>query len=686
MRTTSAIILAVCGALAAQQAPPTPAQIDAAARTIDDLVARDLAAKGRRANALVDDATFVRRAYLGIVGRIPSLAEVTAALAGGGDRRTELVDRLVGSPGHQSNLFNWFADLLRAKTRLNRQLSGEPYMHWIKSALAENRHYDVMVRQLLSAEGPAYARGNGATGYHLRDLAMPEDDMANTMRLFLGTRLECAQCHNHPFDKWKQKEFYELVAFNGGMQYRTGFDAAPAAQALRDTARTMIAEHGQKAQQAVRQVVQIATFGLSGSGTGFVRLPENYQYDDARPNQPVQAKTPFGAPVALALQPAPTGAQPRRTPRRLGQAPVGKPAATRSAFADWVTSDDNERFATVIANRYWKRTFGRALIEPLDDLRDDTQASNPALMAFLRRLMVDFDYDLRAFEQVLLHTQLFQRQVVQGDEDGPPCFEGPYLRRMSAEQIWDSLLTLVVPDLDGTLRPPGARAEEVYARYDHVVAASPEDVKRDVEALMLRQSDPAAFRAMVRERMTAQATQRDAERDEKLKQARPLFRQLATARRRGDATAAAKAEAALRQLGVPLPGEQARRDRGNQALLRASDLPSPAPAGHLLREFGQSDRDTIEAGFTEASVPQVLTLLNGFVDQRLLDNRASVLRRGIDAEKSPVKKVEVAFLALLGRKPTAAELNLWRRGDDIETNLRDLVWVLVNSHEFRVIR
>ncbi|MEZ5964497.1 MAG: DUF1549 domain-containing protein [Planctomycetota bacterium] len=690
MRPTFVLPAVLSGLLAAQAPPPattTTVNAAAAARGIDQLVARDLAARGERPRPIVDDATFVRRAYLAIIGRIPSVAELSGALTGGGDRRAALIDRLVGTPGHQSHLFNWFADLLRAKTRLNRQVSGEPYLHWIKASLAANTHYDVMVHELLAAEGPAYARGNGATGYHLRDLAMPEDDVANTMRLFLGTRIECAQCHNHPFDKWKQKEFYELVAFNGGMQYRSGPDAAKTMQGLRDTARKMVAEHGQKAQQAIRQIVQVATVGISGSGTGYTRLPSNYQYADARGNEAVAARVPFGNQVVLDLPaPRPGARQPRRQPRRAGPAPVGVPADTRSAFADWVTSDENERFASVIANRYWQRTFGRALIEPLDDLRDDTQASNPELMRYLSDLLVRLDYDLRAFERVLLHTELFQREVVEGDGGEVASFAGPYLRRMSAEQVWDSLLTLVLPDVDATLRPAGARAEEVYARYEHVASATPDELARDIEVGMLRQTDPQKFRAMMRERQAAAMAQRDGERDERIKQARPMFRQLALARRRGDAETVAKLEAQLRQLGVPLPGERTRRDPGNQALLRASDLPSPAPSAHLLREFGQSDRETIEAGFTEASVPQVLTLLNGFIDQRLLDNRNATLRRLIDGEKSASKKVEVSFLAVLGRRPTAAELATWSRGKDLDATVRDLVWVLINSHEFRTLR
>jgi hypothetical protein len=261
---------------------------------------------------------------------------------------------------------------------------------------------------------------------------------------------------------------------------------------------------------------------------------------------------------------------------------------------------------------------------------------------------------------------------------------------MSAEQLWDSLLTLVVPDLEGTLRPPGARAEEVYARYERFTADTPPaDLAREIEAVVLRQTDPARFREMMRERAAAQAQQRQADSEANLQRARPLFRDLAVARRRNDAAAEAKVLAELRALGVPIPGERGRRQRPEPALGRASDLPAPAPVGHLLREFGQSDRETVEAAHTAASVPQVLDLLNGFVDQRLVQNRGSVLRRAIDAEKTAAGKVETAYLALLGRKPTAAEARAWRPEDGAKAAdalVGDLIWVLVNSHEFRFIR
>jgi hypothetical protein len=652
--------------------PAEPQDLGQAAAEIDRLIEARLAAEQQKPNPLVDDATFLRRAYLQIVGRIPDAEEAQAFLQQKGrDRRTELVDRLFASPGHDSHEFHWLADLLRARSRLMRQTSGEPFVHYLKQSIAQDKPFDVLVREMLTASGPAGQRGNGATGYLLRDLGMPEDSTANTLRVFLGTRLECAQCHNHPFDKWTQRQFYEMNAFLGGLQYRSGFEQSEAGMRLREVARELAQEHGQQAQAALRRLAIPAAVGLRGAGTGLARLPDTYKYDDARPNEPIAAKTIFGRPVALDVQ-APPPPQ-RRRPARGG--PVGRDVDSRAAFADWLVASDNPRFALVLANRLWKRTFGVGLIEPVDDLKDDTQASHPELLRYLEQLIVQLDFDTERFQRVLMRTKLFQRASCAWEPGGAPfLFAGPLLRRMTAEQVWDSLLTLVVPDLDATLRPPGARAEEVYRAYERLSQASAEDLAAEVEAQVLRQKDPEKFRALQRERFAARE-----------REVRPLVRELALAQRRGDEAVVTRIRSELQKLGVPVPGE--RRRGGADELVRASDLPSPAPPNHLLAQFGQSDRDTVEAAHQEATVPQVLTLLNGFVDQRVFEP-GSVLRRRLAAGKDDADRLRAAYLSILNRAPDAKETALWRgelaqRGD---AAVRDLVWVLINSNEFRFVR
>ncbi|HLQ38725.1 MAG TPA: DUF1549 domain-containing protein, partial [Planctomycetota bacterium] len=255
-------------------------EVETAAARIDSLVEQGLQRAGQQPNPTIDDATFVRRAYLANVGRIPTLRECEAFLADQGtDKRGQLIDELLDAPGHVSSESNFWADLLRARSRLMRQVSGEPFLQWIKDALVQDLPYDRMVTEMLTATGAANERGKGATGFLLRDLNMPHDAMANTLRVFLGTRLECAQCHNHPFDKWTQKQFYEMAAFFGGLQYRANLGATALGQELRATAR----EADDKQKQLVRRIAQQIGVGLQGSGNGQEHLPADYKYDDSKP-------------------------------------------------------------------------------------------------------------------------------------------------------------------------------------------------------------------------------------------------------------------------------------------------------------------------------------------------------------------------------------------------------------------
>jgi len=673
-----------------QQGLPA-ARVRAEAARIDQLLEQGLRRAGVQPAAELDDLTFARRAHLTVVGRVPTLAELDAFLADGSpDRRSALLDRLLDSPGRTAHETNWWADLLRARTRLMRQVSGEPFLDWIRSAIAADMPYDEFVRAMLTAEGPAHERGNGATGFLLRDLGMPHDAMANTLRLFLGTRLECAQCHNHPSDKWTQKQFFEMAAFFGGIQYRSPGATAAAAAKVRE-----IARGGSRAeQQAARQILQNLDAGIQGTGTGVERLPDDYKYDDAKPKEPVFASTIFGADVKLPRPKAQeTAARPRARQAPRASATPATPVESRNRFAEWLTARDNPRFAQVIANRVWQRTFGRGLVEPVDDLRDSTKPLDPALLDHLASLVRELDWDLRQFQRVLLNTKLFQRAAVEHDNGSlePFQFAGPLLQRMTAEQMWDSMLALVMDDLDQRLRPSDARAKDVYERFDEVARADETALKEMVERAGLRVSDPQAFQAQQRERARQEAEKRLAEQKGLEERAQPLFREYLAARRRGDLIASQKLADEIRALGFTIPGERLQRvgaaNANDNSLMRAVDLPQPAPASHLLRQFGQSDRETVDGASREGSVPQVLTLMNGFLDQRVLA-AGSALRRDLEAADTATARVEVAYLTVLSRRPSEAELDEWRSILTVEKDqgVRDLVWVLCNSNEFKFVQ
>ncbi len=694
-------VLVLLGATVAAQGPPartaapaqqTPSQPVAKGRPradalrdaarLDQLLAKGVDRCGLEPSGRIDDATFVRRAYLQVVGHIPTVDEVDQFLADQSpDKRPALIDRLLDSPGYTSNEANAWFDLLRVKSR-QRQLSGEPFAHWIRASIQAGKPYDEFVRDLLTATGPAHAEGNGATGYLLRDANMPHDAMANTLRLFAGTRVECAQCHNHPFDKWSQRDFYAMAAFFGGLRYRIDLD-----QELVQQLRRATTPGDDRQKQAIRRMLLTMSTGIAGSGTGAERLPADYKYDDAHPNDLVHAATIFGAEARLpkprtpATSPTASGQRPRALRQR--QAPPAE-IDSRTVFAEWLTDARNARFTRVAVNRTWQRLFGRGLIEPIDDLKDDTVAVHPELEAALEHLLVALHFDLRQFERVLLLTRLFQQETLAGDPptDTPYAFAAPLLRRLSAEQLWDSLLTLSVDDLDQHLPPTDARAREAYDRHAELSQGTPAQIAARLEQQDLRFADPQRFRELERERQQAMAESQPARTREQQRQVYVLQRELVAARRRGDTAAVDRAQRELVALGVPLPGGQRARARDGE-LLRASDLLQPAPPNHLLREFGQSDRETMDGATRTASVPQALTLLNGPIP-----GGAASLQARLARVTDPADRIHIAFLATLSRPPHTDEADTWALAMQRQPGpcTQDLLWVLLNSDEFRFCR
>ena len=208
------------------------------ATEIDSLLAEHWDAHKLQGNASISDAVFLRRVYLDLAGRIPTAAEARAFLTSKEARKRDaLIDELLTRESYVSHFFHYWADVLRFKSQyVNRaNVIEAAYSKFIKESLRSNKPYDQFVRELLSAKG--YAWDNGAIGYYHRDPEMPLDNMAITTRIFLGTRIECAQCHDHPFDKWKQTEFYHLAAYtHSNTELNEAFDGQRAAMRRREDA------------------------------------------------------------------------------------------------------------------------------------------------------------------------------------------------------------------------------------------------------------------------------------------------------------------------------------------------------------------------------------------------------------------------------------------------------------------
>ncbi len=765
-------------AVVGQASKPAPKEFDvaAAAAKIDALVEGVLAKQGRKPNEAIDDATFVRRAYLDIAGRVPTIEE--AENFHGSDyprKRQQLITDLLESEGHMSHAYNYWADVLRINSALGigAGQAEAAYQLWVKEAIRTNKPYDQFVRELVSARGMIW--DNGAVGYYIRDRGMPLDNMSNTVRIFLGVRLECAQCHNHPFDKWTQMDFYQMAAFSYGMdarQYESQNRLALTKQIREERSKIHVKmvgnakfpqienearlkrfvedkkypdylkrlgltddqframakkamdayasyEHKNRGlNQALNDVYDPLRYVRAAEVEKTLKLPHDYQYDDAKPFASVSARTMFGKEIDLS---------------KIDD-------STIDAYASWMTTKDNPTFTRVIANRLWKRVFGHGVFEPVDELTDATPVSNPELLACLEEMMKTLDYDMRKYQEVLFNTKTYQRaanhqEVIMGEHY---YFAGPLLRRMTAEQIWDSIVTLALPEAD-SYRPriadQVASVEKVRRIYEALEGRSEaqfikmmDEVAASYEAIMpqeekIRKQTAAALDAGDKARFDKLRGELNALRNKARKAVADIAYRNVGEKVDGRDLLAAMGMSEMQMTGsnamvegegggeravltklpkpeMPAPpaelDKNAKRDWLNRQrsdyktyttlvsqMARASELESPARRGHFLREFGQSDREVIENSANSASVPQALNLLNGPMVEALT-NRFAVFGRRLHDAGDADAKIRMIFQGMLTREPTAREMELARAeiaatGDDAYSAL---VWTLLNTQQF----
>lgn len=626
--------------------------IQGAAR-IDQLVQANYKKQKVTPNGPTRPEVFLRRVYLDIVGRIPTYDEATRFLNSRDPKKREkLIDELLNSPGYVSHNFNYWADVLRARSR-ERRWPGQMYVDWIKEQVEKNTPYDDLVYELLMAEG--YVWDNPASGYYLRDPGMPLDNMSNTAQVFLGTQLVCAQCHDHPFDVWTQREYYEMAAFTYGVQTRSRDRRLGQ---LRQRVRREMNSKGEGSDQAQsRMIARAAQRVLTplafkvNETPRTLRLPKDYKYDDAKPRSRVTATTIFGDDVEL----------------KSGESKV-------QPYAEWMVSRKNPRFTLVIANRMWKKVFGVGLIEPVDDIKEDTVASNPELMDYLVQQMQTMNYDLKQFQQMLFNTNVYQREASRHafDPGKPYHFPGPVLRRLSAEQLWDSFLTMAVPDID-------ERKGFVPTRYDTDKLKTMADADPDeLYDLIMDTTKVVAGDMKMRQGMQAirkqmKAAQQEGDND-KLKQLRKKMQ--------------SQRQGMMRRENRRRPPESDPRWKGYpREAVRASEIQSPAPPGHFLRQFGQSDREVIENANRDGSVPQVLTLLNGPMLQQLFSSKA-VLAREFENAKSDRDRLNIIYMGILTRKPTGSESSylLGQMKRDKDLDFEDVAYALVNTKQFMFVQ
>ncbi len=367
---------------------------------IDQFVFKKLETVGMPPSDLCDDSTFLRRACVDIAGRLPTLAEAKQFLAGTtANKRSQWIDLLLASTDYADNFANKWTALLRNKRGEPTHKHGTFAFHsWIRDSFANNKPYDEFVREILTASGDIEHNPPVAWYRQVNNMTAQLED---TAQLFLGQRLQCAQCHHHPFEKWSQQDYYSFGAFFSTVAKKPGF--APGEEVVFHKRGNPSATN-----KKTKQSVKPAGLGTSAA---------NFSPDDD----------------------------------------------PREALVDWMTARDNRFFSRSLVNRYWKHFFGRGLVEPEDDMRDTNPATNPELLDALARNFVENSYDLKQLVRTITGSASYQLSSIPNDYNGPDrnYFSRFYPRRLTAEILLDSVSQVIKADNKFDGLPAGIRAVQL---------------------------------------------------------------------------------------------------------------------------------------------------------------------------------------------------------------------------------
>lgn len=364
---------------------------------IDDLIFSNLKELGIPASPVCDDSTFLRRVTLDIAGRLPTEAETQAFLTSGApDKRDLVIDDLLRTPDYADYFAaKWTALLKNRRDDTSDLISNFAFHAWVRDSLLANKPYDQFVREILAATGTVI--GNPPVAWYKR-VKDPKNQIEDVAQLFLGVRMQCAQCHHHPFEKWSQDDYYSLSAFF------TQVGRKPSSTRGED-----LIFH--------KRGTAMATNVRSGKSL---------------------------------------------TPAALGDVipPIKPDEDPRLKLADWMGAPSNPFFAKVLVNRYWKHFFQRGLVEPEDDIRDSNPASNPELLAALEKHFVESHFDLKQLVRVITQSQAYQLGAIPNAQNikDRQNYSHFYTRRLPAEVLLDSIDQVAGTRTDFGNLPSGTRA------------------------------------------------------------------------------------------------------------------------------------------------------------------------------------------------------------------------------------
>jgi hypothetical protein len=355
------------------------------------------------------DSVFLRRAYLDALGILPTTEEARAFLSDPRpDKRTRLIDRLLERAEFADFWALKWSDVLRNEEKMLDRKGVQTFHHWIRQSIAEGKPLNEFARELVAAQGSTYS--HPAANYY-RSLRDPQMRAEATAQVFLGIRLQCARCHNHPFDRWTQNDYHSLAAFFGRVQYKI----------VENNRRDRFDKHEFDGEQIVWQ-----------DRDGEVKHPRT---GETMPPRFLGTPTPRFAAEADRLQ----------------------------ALADWLASPNNPFFARTQVNRIWYHLMGRGIVEPNDDFRASNPPVNGPLLEALAQDLIAHRFDLRHIVRTIMTSRTYRLAAAPNEtnREDEANFSHALVRPLQAEQMLDALMQVTGTPMKFNGYPLGTRAGEL---------------------------------------------------------------------------------------------------------------------------------------------------------------------------------------------------------------------------------
>ena len=679
---------------------------------VDRLLAADNSKHERgvtKAAAGIGDMSFLRRLSVDLIGRIPTRAEIKQYQKWPArERRAKLVDKLIADPRYADRWTVFFGDVLRIRSNAT---GGNSLLAYVYKALKANRPWDALAREMISANGTTGKVP--AVGYILGENAEPMALAAATSQMFLGVRMQCAQCHNHPFDTWKQKQFYELATFFGKTRrVENQFSRRVYTTEAKDTtvlwpperrkAKTRAAVMPKfpidldeyavtpsfvKRLEAKREAIRIAaTKGASGK-----KLDD--LLDDVDTSKAF-TKPGFNRTVTE---------EAKEQTRALDvEGDLYKQSVDRTTLAKLITSPYNRYFSRNMVNRLWAELVGNGFYEPVDSFQDIV--SHQKTLDYLCEEFVANGYDLKWLIKTIVQTDAYARGHLGDDlsaeerRKAVEAFTATRQRRMVSEVLYDSVV--IAGHLTNYKWPAGANIRTYTERVR--VALGPVDPETGEPTPL----PPVAGEPNMQPGMMAMKARGgyDLENqislnfDELLKS--ELKKDLESMKIMSDAELERQKrmeeQAALQRTNNPRMRYKTelveRKVDDNPRFGSTMRMATPAPPAHFLRVFGQPARDGLGQFRDEApSMRQQLMMLNGKATHEA--SRVGPMEpmyRLLGGDKQNIDgAIRLAYLEILTRQPDTDEMAFAKQivgtGKPAIDGMGDLRWALLNSNEFRYL-